>query len=104
MLERYNTTLGFYEPAVFHIHTIGNGKLDEMEKWSQLQKSTFLHEYIHFLQDITTIQGLNNIFIRGEYIRYVSKLIKQQPSADVHVPISPLSLGSNVDQNWLARS
>ena len=104
MLERYNTTLGFYEPAIFHMHTIGKGKLDEMEHWEQQQKSTFLHEYIHFLQDITTIQGLNNIFIRGEYIRYVSKLIKQQPSADVHVPISPLSLGSNVDQNWLARS
>ena len=63
MLERYNTTLGFYEPAIFHMHTIGKGKLNEMEKWSQLQKSTFLHEYIHFLQDITTIQGLNNIFI-----------------------------------------
>lgn len=103
MLERYNTTLGFYEPAIFHMHTIGKGKLDEMEHWEQQQKSTFLHEFIHFLQDITTIQGLNNIFIRGEYIRYVTKMIEQQQSKYIHVPISPLNMGNNVDQNWLAR-
>ena len=103
MLERYNITLGFYEPAVFHLHTIGKGNLNDMKKWTLQQKSTFLHEYIHFLQDITTIQGLNNIYIRGEYIRYVTKLIKEQQGADIHVPIDPLSLGDNVDQNWLAR-
>ena len=103
MLDRYNTTLGFYEPAVFHLHTIGKGQLNDMKRWDLQQKSTFLHEYIHFLQDITTIQGLNNIYIRGEYIRYVTKLIKEQQSADIHVPIDPLSLGNNVDQNWLAR-
>lgn len=44
MLERYNTTLGFYEPTIFHMHTIGKGKLDEMEHWEQQQKSTFLHD------------------------------------------------------------
>lgn len=103
MLERYNTTLGFYEPAVFHLHTIGKGKLNDMKRWNLQQKSTFLHEYIHFLQDVTTIQGLNNIFIRGEYIRYVTKLVKQQKNADIHLPIDPLSADNNVDQNWLAR-
>ena len=39
MLERYN-----YEPTIFHMHTIGKGKLDEMEHWEQQQKSTFLHD------------------------------------------------------------
>ena len=103
MLERYNTTLGFYEPAVFHLHTTGNGQLKRMENWSQLQKSTFLHEYIHFLQDITTIQGLNNMFIIGEYLRYVTNYVKQQKNADIHLPIDPFSADNNVDQNWLAR-
>ena len=104
MLERYNTTLGFYEPAVFHLHTIGNGQLKRMGKWSLLQKSTFLHEYIHFLQDITTIQGLNNMFIIGEYLRYVTNFVKQYKNTSIHLPINPLSLGNNVDQNWLARA
>ena len=103
MLERYNTTLGFYEPAVFHLHTIGNGQLKRMEDWTLLQKSTFLHEYVHFLQDITTIQGLNNMFIIGEYLRYVTKFVKQHKNADIHLPVDPLSADNNVDQNWLAR-
>lgn len=103
MLKRYNTTLGFYEPAVFHLHTIGNGQLKRMENWSQSQKSTFLHEYIHFLQDITTIQGLNNMFIIGEYLRYVTNFVTQQKDADIQLPINPFSADNNVDQNWLAR-
>ena len=103
IIEKYNTTLGFYEPAIFHLHTIGRGKLKEMNLWSEQQKSTFLHEYIHFLQDITTIQGLNNIFIRGEYFRYISKLLKASPQRDIHVPIVPYIMGNNVDQNWIAK-
>lgn len=101
MLDRYNTILGFYEPAIFHLHTIGKGRLNKMGKWSPLQKSTFLHEYIHFLQDITTIQGLNNIFIRGEYFRYVTKMVEQQTA--IHVPLDPFKMGNNVDQNWRAK-
>lgn len=103
-LEKYNTTLGFYEPAIFHLHTIGRGKLKEMYQWSIQQKSTFVHEYIHFLQDVTTIQGLNNMFIKGEYIRYITKMIKAAPHNDIHVPINPFSMGNNVDQNWKARA
>lgn len=102
MLERYNTILGLYEPAIFHLHTIGDGRLNEMECWSLQQRSTFLHEYVHFLQDITTIQGLNNMFIIGEYTRYVTKQIKDRDCTDVYVPISPFTIGNNVDQNWIA--
>lgn len=73
MIGKYYTTLGFYEPSVFHLHTLGDGKINEMNKWSDKQKSTFLHEYIHFLQDISTVQGLQNIYIGGEYLRFVTQ-------------------------------
>ena len=73
MIGKYYTTLGFYEPSVFHLHTLGDGKISEMNKWSDKQKSTFLHEYIHFLQDISTVQGLQNIYIGGEYLRFVTQ-------------------------------
>lgn len=104
MLERYNTTLGLYEPAIFHLHTVGKGRLNNIESWSLLQKSTFLHEYIHFLQDITTIQGLNNMFITSDYIYYVTQQIKEQGRAEVHVPISPQTIDHNVGQNWFAHA
>ena len=102
MLDRYNVTMGFYEPAIFHLHTRGEGKLRNMDYWCTEQKSTFLHEYIHFLQDITTIQGLNNFFIRGEYIRYVTQKVKQSSTKEISVPLNPFEAGHNVDQNWMA--
>lgn len=103
MLDRYNITMGFYEPSLFHLHTRGNGKLRDMKNWSVSQKSTFLHEYIHFLQDITTIQGFNNFYILGEYIRYVTQIVKQSTTKEIKVPINPFLANRNVDQNWKVR-
>lgn len=100
MLNRYNITMGFYEPSLFHLHTRGKGKLCDMKCWDLSQKSTFLHEYIHFLQDITTIQGFNNFFVFGEYFRYVNRKIKQSTKKEVYVPIRPFEADTNVNQNW----
>lgn len=103
MLDRYNTIMGFYQPALFRLHTRGAGKLQDMKHWDVSQKSTFLHEYIHFLQDITTIQGFNNFFIIGEYFRYISQIVKQSITKEIYVPIHPFGADKNVDQNWKAR-
>ena len=104
MLDRYNITMGFYEPSLFHLHTRGTGRLQDMKSWNVSQKSTFLHEYIHFLQDVTSIQGFNNFYILGEYIRYVTQKIKQSGTNEVRLPIHPFGANRNVDQNWLARA
>jgi len=99
-VEKFYTTLGFYEPSVFHLHTLGDGKIDKMNKWSNKQKSTFLHEYIHFLQDISTVQGLQNIYIGGEYLRFVTKKIKSQNGTPITTPVSPFVSGQNIGSNW----
>lgn len=93
-------TAGFYEPSLFRIHTRGTGLIQDLEKWDDSQSSTFIHEYIHFLQDITSVVGLSNIFANGEYIRYVTQSIKDKK---IHVPVNPLTAGQNVDQNWKLR-
>lgn len=103
MSRRYYTTLGFYEPSFFHMYTNGNGKLKEIEQWNAEQKKVFLHEYVHFLQDISTIQGFNNLYIWGEYFRNVQKLIVSKNVSNIKTPIEPSALKNNVDQNWLAR-
>ena len=103
MLNRYNITLGFYEPAIFHIHTRGTGRLKNFNQWDVQQKSTFLHEYVHYLQDITTIQGLNNYYILGEYMRYVTKIIKSSSNI-ISLPINRFTANHNVGQNWIAYS
>lgn len=100
MTERYNTILGFYEPSVFHLYTRGKRKLCELSKWDTQQASTFLHEYVHFLQDITTVKGLQNLYIIGEYLRLITKVLKGS-DYKVSRPIIPHITGYNVGNNWL---
>lgn len=102
MINRLHKTLGFYEPSLFRIHTIGDGKIKKYQEWSNDEQScTFLHEYIHFLQDITSIKGLQNIYTNGEYLRYVSLVAKQSQNKTIHLPLDPTKASYNVDQNWI---
>lgn len=103
-MNRYYETLGFYEPSVFHLYVKGKGELKNLDSWDDEQKSTFIHEYVHFLQDIFTIQGLNNMYINGEYLRYVTQQYKSNPSHEIKRAVDPFSAGSNVDQNWLVKA
>lgn len=100
MFKKYNVTLGFYEPSVFHIFTRGENKLTEIDNWEEKQASTFLHEYIHFLQDILTVKGMQNLYIIGEYLRFVTAYMKQN-NYKVHLPIIPHYANHNVGNNWL---
>lgn len=99
MLDRYNVTLGFYEPSVFHIHTRGCGSINDLANWEIQQASTLLHEYVHFLQDITSVKGLHNMYMIGEYIRYVTQEVKNR-NYQVKLPIDPYKVGYNVGNNW----
>lgn len=99
MDNRFNATLGFYEPSVFHIFTRGENKLTEIDNWEEKQASTFLHEYIHFLQDILTVKGMQNLYIIGEYLRFATAYMKQN-NYKVHLPIIPLYANYNVGNNW----
>ena len=101
MKDRYNTTLGFYEPSVFHLYTRGDGRLSDMATWQPRQASTFLHEYIHFLQDIITVKGLQALYIIGEYLRFVTQEAKAK-QYKVNRPIIPHFAGKNVGKNWQA--
>lgn len=103
MRGRYNTTLGFYEPSVFHIHTRWNGSIGNLSSLSDQQASTFLHEYVHFLQDILTIKGLQNMYIIGEYLRFVTQQVKSS-DYKAQLPIDPFAAKFNVGNNWLASS
>lgn len=66
--QLYAKTLGFYEPSLFHIHLAYDVKLDEWKNWPDEVLFTFFHEYIHFLQDLTTTSGLYNIFVLDEWV------------------------------------
>lgn len=96
--------LGFYQPAFFHIH------LDTEESilgvtpinMSSTLSSVFFHEYIHFLQDITTVYGLQNIYSISEYIKYCACIVA--PQGNFQVPVVLKDNAYNVRANHIIRT
>lgn len=88
--EKY-TSLGLYNPSFFKI-TLKTG--EELPKEdsknplvSEITGAAFLHEYIHFLQDITTSSGLNNFCYIVDYIKWINSLYRTADS--LYPPYSP---------------
>lgn len=79
-------TLGYYTPAFFHINIGTNASFSQ---FSDRDFSIYLHEYIHFIQDTTTIYGLNNMYVYSEYIRFAINSAYNSQNKHFNVPILP---------------
>ena len=93
--------LGFYEPAFFmmHLDTIFPKGLLPLQQMDEGQLSTFVHEYIHFLQDFTSYAGLNNAYVYTEYIKACLKKIKSKPAGSFKIPVELKANEWNVELN-----
>lgn len=76
--DKMRYVAGSYLPAFFEMELNTDDAID-INHLKRDQWSTFLHEYIHFLQDITTMYGLYNIYAIGEYMRSAADYIKALP-------------------------
>ena len=76
---------GEYYPAFFEMKLKIDGELD-LNTCSDLDFALFFHEYIHFLQDITTSYGLTRCYSYGEYVNSVVNDITSKPQGSIHVP------------------
>lgn len=76
---------GRYMPAFFEMYLNTKNPID-IHTFDRGQWSTFLHEYIHFLQDITTLYGLHTIYAVGEFIKSYVHQVKQMPIG-AYIPI-----------------
>lgn len=75
-MKKLNHTLGFYTPAFFKIYIETVQPITPSTLYGQ-ELSTFVHEYTHFIQDFTTLYGLNNIYNLLDWLRlYVNKIYK----------------------------
>ena len=90
MIENKKTT-GRYLFDEFYISIMGYGvmkDLKDFKKWSIVQKFSFLHEYIHYFQNIYTYYGLNIFYLivdnswsfRGTIGKEISVPFRQSPS------------------------
>jgi len=68
-------TLGYYEPGFLHLKVNINEDITDLNKliWNPAKKSLFstiFHEYIHFLQEVTSTYGLMNCIIYIDFVKY----------------------------------
>lgn len=74
-----------------------DGEID-LNKLSEKDFSLFFHEYIHFLQDITTTYGLTTCYAYGEYVQSVVNDIyeKNKRFLRFHIFIATIRIISNL--------
>lgn len=85
-----NTTLGSYMPAFFRMNLSFPfpGGERAYERINEKHVSVFIHEYIHFIQDITTYIGYNNLYVYSEYLHGAVNEIYKKPLGNIHLPIT----------------
>lgn len=76
---------GEYCPAFFEMKLNIDGEFD-LNTCSDMDFALFFHEYIHFLQDITTSYGLTRCYSYGEYVNSVVNDIISRPKGSIHTP------------------
>lgn len=72
--------LGSYIPSFFEMCV--NTPSDDLTitNLSPKDRVTYFHEYVHFMQDFSTMMGLNNLYVHSEYIHSVVNRIYTQGS------------------------
>ena len=106
MIKEFET-LGFYEPGFLHLRVNTNTDISDLNKLASNKKmkkyfSTFLHEYIHFLQDVTTTSGLMAAKFYIEFIKDINSKILHDKKAEFKVPVK-ITNTNNIEANLKLR-
>ena len=83
---QHSANLGEYMPVFFQMYLKVDGPID-LNSCSDRDFALFFHEYIHFLQDLTTTYGLTQCFYYGEYIQAAVNDIYKHDKGEFTVPI-----------------
>lgn len=86
------TQMGYYNPSFLQMKVDANCCLMDLNAISTPHYSTFFHEYIHFLQDMTTTFGLVNVNIVGNRLMHYVKEVETGSGATFSVSI-PITAG-----------
>ena len=85
--------LGSYIPSFFTMNIHTRKESEDLNKFSETGKATIAHEYIHFLQDITTTFGVMNSIRIGDIIKTYSQMTHESSSTEVQIPFNlPLTI------------
>lgn len=85
--ELNSQTRGTYAPSFFKLGVNTGKDLNHLDQLDIKSFSIFIHEYIHFLQDITTSFGLVNINIIVDKMKYFNNDILGKNVHEFRVPL-----------------
>lgn len=91
---------GYYSSAFIKMHVKTTEDLSEYASMSLETEATYFHEYIHFLQDITTTYGFMNISNIVDFIKYSNDSILRNDKNEFNVPVVITSGDNDVKANW----
>ena len=95
MRQELNSALGVYSPTFLKMLVSTNSSLKNLNVLSDHESAIYLHEYIHFLQDISTTFGYMNISTIVDYIKHVNLNAINDGVSDFQVPFQPQQNGSD---------
>ena len=87
---------GAYNTSFFHIYTAGDFNTD-LSLISQEDRGTFIHEYIHYWQNIGTLWGLSSSIIRYEMMLKLKEEIAVRDEVKLPYSISPTERMKRLD-------
>ncbi|UKB79557.1 hypothetical protein [Chryseobacterium sp. MEBOG07] len=115
MVEQLDFLKCYYRPAFFQIKIDLPVDLGNLQEATDATLSLYLHEYIHFIQDLSTIYGLMNISTINYYLQDCAARISKQEEKGFEVPqklvkrddfgylnfnLSPIYLGSDINPKY----
>ena len=101
--NRLLTTLGYYMPSFYYMNIgEGNDKLD-VNKLNDHDLSVFFHEYIHYLQDITTFDGVNRAYCVNDLLKALFQVVyKDKAECKVPIPLDIIDERVLLENNIIA--
>jgi len=88
---------GKYETNFFHMYIyedIGNNEVYELDSGI---KGTFMHEYLHYLQFISTLFGISYGIMSNKYYKYCIKYFEEHQN--IEIPLNIKSLYPEMDKS-----
>jgi len=98
-MNLYSSEVGFYIPSFLYMKVDTKASLEKI--FGTPIESVFVHEYVHFLQDISTVFGLVNTSYTAEYFKSMASYIRQNNVQKISAPILPEVLKDHMVENEL---
>lgn len=100
MQEKLELGQCYYRPSFFNMKVDVLVELNDLKEIPEGTMALYFHEYIHYLQDISTIYGLMNMSTINYYIQSCAHYIFQQKeSKEFEVPIILENIRSSIDND-----